>query len=344
MPDTTSNMTHESGEENHDVLCRHTARPQWGLALLVWDTGEKRGYQFEDGRLRIIKKGYYELLVEEVLPPEHALGIIETLRRRLGWKDEPVKRASRSRHDVVQLQHQIELFGILYPKRFQGTRWAREKRGIDVPRSLKRHREQAILSAKRFFSKDRLEALITAEKYSLIVDSMREICAETDLVTKAQTSPLMELSESDERDLAKALYELLHNENRLAISFERFVSTLARAGGKSPSWELATVFLALFKPKEHICVRPSTMRKQAMQISSALKVPRVPSAPDYERLRALAEKVRDHHIKAENRPRDLLDIRDFMVVTLTPKSIEQMKTMSHSRLRSTNDDDDKAAA
>ena len=36
-----------------DRLYRHSKRKQWGFAVLAWEKEGKRGYQFEDGELRV---------------------------------------------------------------------------------------------------------------------------------------------------------------------------------------------------------------------------------------------------------------------------------------------------
>ena len=49
-------------------LFRHSKRPQWGIAALVWELNGKRGYQFSDGKLRVFKQGFYGLFESAVAP------------------------------------------------------------------------------------------------------------------------------------------------------------------------------------------------------------------------------------------------------------------------------------
>src|SRR5688572_12808538 len=46
----------------HQSLFQHASRPEWGGALIAWERDGKRGYQFEDGQLRIFTTGHYYLL------------------------------------------------------------------------------------------------------------------------------------------------------------------------------------------------------------------------------------------------------------------------------------------
>ena len=61
-PDTSAETPSEAAAPK---LYQHTKRPEWGLAILAWDRGSRRAFQFEDGKLRVFKQGYYEM-VEEV--------------------------------------------------------------------------------------------------------------------------------------------------------------------------------------------------------------------------------------------------------------------------------------
>jgi hypothetical protein len=154
---------------------------------------------------------------------------------------------------------------------------------------------------------------------------MRSVCEETDLVTASQLKPLKSVSEDRVSELAEGLNDLLHGDDQLAIRFERFVAALAAATGKKPSWPLATIFLALAQPHEHVIVKPRVVRTQAAALQPGLKVSAVPSAPVYERLRALVVAVGERLASAGQEARDLMDVADFMDETLSPKALEKLR-------------------
>ncbi len=319
MQQATSNIDQKSSKK-HGVLYQHKARPEWGLAVLAWERGDKRGYQFEDGKLRVFKKGYFKLLEAVDQEPEESTSVAQALQRRIGWRQQAPATATRTRVNSVPFEQQIAYFEELYPKGFQGSKWAKEKRGIDSKRRLKRHREEAVIEARNILGQERLRERLDAGESAGVIQSLIALCDETDLITKRQSQPLSKVGEENAQEVAEGLYELLYGEERLAIRFERFVDTLARVTRKKPSWQLATVFLALTQPKDHVCVKPRNFKTQAASMSQGLKVTAVPSAPVYERLRDMAAEVRDQLVEADYRPRDLLDVYDFMDTTLSPKS------------------------
>ena len=65
------------------ALYRHSRREQWGLAILALEEGDRRRYQFEDGRMRTFKKGYWRLLVEVSRPDDETRTIVGDLISKL---------------------------------------------------------------------------------------------------------------------------------------------------------------------------------------------------------------------------------------------------------------------
>ena len=49
-------------QANASELVRHVRRPSWGVGVEVWERNGKRAYQFSDGKMRVIKEGFFHLL------------------------------------------------------------------------------------------------------------------------------------------------------------------------------------------------------------------------------------------------------------------------------------------
>lgn len=321
----TGAKTEGKESKKTDVLYSHKTRKEWGFALLVWDHDDKRGYQFEDGKLRVFKKDYFGLLEMSDAPSEDTAPVVAALRRRLGWREQAVPKKPKRSVESVLFEHQLALFRELYPKGFQGSKWAKEKRGIDTTRQLQRHRDMALVQARKLLCRSRMTTLIENEEYGAIIKTLIEIGNATDMIAKSKLRPLEQLHEQGVRELAENLFELFHGDAQLAIRFERFVDALVRTTGKHPSWQLATVFLSLVFPKEQFCVKTPTMRFQAACLGRQLTISAMPNAPMYERLRTMALDVEQRLMAAGYHPRDLLDIYDFMETTLSPKAMKRIE-------------------
>lgn len=323
---THANSNNETQTQNAEPkLFRHKLRPQWGLAVIAWEGEGKRGYQFEDGKLRVFKEGFFDRL-EAVAPEGGGEATIEVLTQRLDWKQNASPTTKRRPIETISFGEQLSTFSDLYPKGFQGLLWSKDKRGIDTKRGLKRHRDQGVVQAQRLFAEGRLRALIDAGESAKIIESILELGRGTDLVTKKHLAPLGGVADEAAQELAESLLDLLHGSDSLAIRFERHVVTLARTTGQKPTWPLATLVLALFSPKEYLFIKPTVLKTQAATVSPHLKVTNVPSAPAFERLCELAATVREKLVTKDYRPRDLLDVLDFMSATLAPKVIKAVRS------------------
>lgn len=309
-------MKHAKTIIDTNIIYRHNARADWGDAILAWDRGGKRGYMFEDGKLRVFKDGWYHHLSEVDQPLPKAAATAARLQRKLGLDAlrRPIK------HDGMSFEDQLTVFEMLYPQGFTADGWAIDKRGEGAKRRLKRHRDIAIADARERLDAGRLDVLITADHIDEAWGEVIAVLDGTDLVTKRHVAGLRELGTEARRSLVECVRGLLWGDESYEVRFERFVATLALLTGKEPSWQLATVLSALVHPDQHIAVRPNIMRAQAAWMAPNLAWSKVPTAPLYTRLQRMAEAVREELRQAEQAPRDLLDVADFMWTTLRPKA------------------------
>lgn len=121
-------------------------KPQWGTAFLAWERNGRRAYQFEDGRLRKIREGYYDLLE----PVDEDETSVEHVRKNLlaALQSHRTGTVRKVLEAACTVEEQLALFTKLYPKGFKDPKWVDEKRGSTDGRSLKRHRVPSMQAAK----------------------------------------------------------------------------------------------------------------------------------------------------------------------------------------------------
>jgi hypothetical protein len=331
-------MNH-SATLNENLIYQHTLRPQWGLAIPVWRKDDKRAFQFEDGEVRVFKRGYLDLLQAVDAPPDKTARTLA----RLGVADDLGKKIDTK--GALPFAAQVALFASLYPKGFKGSKWRKAKRGFDAKRRLKRHRNPAITEATTVLAEEPLKAMVAAGEYVELHQRLVGLLESTNLVTKAQVRPLKELPEAQIRLVAMALHGLLHGDGKFPIRFERWVTELETALGKTPKWSLVTAPLALAKPGEYVCVKRSSFTRQAKWMAPRLRGLSKVSARTYERLNRMAKMVGDELESAGLAPRDMIDVYDFIVDTLTPKNIEKARAMhAESTSKGTSDGETEAVS
>ena len=311
--------TRTSKPDGLPALYQHAVKTEWGLAILAWERDGKRGYQFEDGKLRIFKDGYFDKLVEVDRSLAETEDVVADLSRQLGRTENRLERkeAGVSGKPLLSFEDQLSIFSSLFPQGFDDPKWISDVRGEDASRRLKRHRQPAISDAQTKLDAETMTRLVTSEDYDTICDLLSEVFAGTDLVATKRAKAIAKLKDTDKRLVSTHAYELLYGEDHFEVRFSRWVRILRSVFGKT-SWQLATVLPALSEPAKHVCVRPSSFREQAAWMAPRLKMASRPDARLYMRLVEMADTVRQKLEDNSLVPRDLMDVYDFMWTTLRP--------------------------
>ncbi len=328
-PSTTDNPISDG------VLYRHTLRPEWGLAILAWEHDGKRGYRFEDGTLRIFKRGFFKLFDEVDVDIAKTRALSRALHRdadrRATSEATAAGPAAADQEDRVALSDQIDYFTDLFAKGFRDPHWQTQKRGAEAGRRLKRHRQSAIDDARKRLASTRMAQAIESGDHQGAMDDLLAVLDSTDLVGKKRVDAIRELDAAESTALLSALRALLWDDGSFAVHFDAWLSALRRAMGTAASWELATAPLALVHPDKHVCVRRSTFRAQAAYMSPRLRIDLKPSIAVYQRCLEMARRVMERLRQSGLEPDDLLDIHDFMRETLRPQAQNAIAAKNRSQ-------------
>lgn len=295
----------------------HATRQDWGVGVLAWEDGGKRGYLFADGEERTLASGFYELMgrVEQPSPEQKAISV--RLQRMLAGR-------GHARHVATEAQgpsfhDQIARLRETYPDGLLDSKWVEDVRGAGAQSRSLRHREALIMEAQEQFSVEKLDALIGSQQYAQVWDLMVTVLSHSDLVPKVQLKQPKAVNYEQQRDLASATRELLYGKVPYEQRFDRFVAALTAHMGEPAHWEIATALSAVVYPTEHMCVQPTFFRKQLKTICSPGAPPAAkPSGAEYIRVMAVVRVVIKKLAEQGEVTRDLLDVLDFMTLTLKP--------------------------
>ena len=295
----------------------HATRQDWGVGVLAWEDGGKRGYLFADGEERTLASGFYELMgrVEQPSPEQKAISV--RLQRMLAGR-------GHARHVATEAQgptfhDQVARLRETYPDGLQDSKWAEEVRGEGAQSRSLRHREALIMEAQEQCSAEKLDALIGSQQYAQVWELIVNVLSHSDLVPKVQLKQPKSANYEQQRDLASTTRELLYGKGPYEQRFDRFVAALAAHTGEPAHWEIATALSAVVYPTEHMCVQPTFFRKQLKTICSPGAPPAAkPSGTEYIRVMAVVRVVTKKLAEQGEVTRDLLDVLDFMCFTLRP--------------------------
>lgn len=339
-PNESGQMLETNGSTLHDPssndtvrpIVRHTRREHWGRALMVWERENKRGYQFEDGEVRVFAEPYFSLLQ----PAKNPDPMLRYHLREKAFANGVLERSAkdgrgRNARPRPSLDDQVTVFEELYPEGFHGTEWTELTRARLEGRRLKRHRDPAIAEAKERLGAGALRSCIERGEPAEVFQRIVEVVGNTDLATRKQLDVFRSIPVDAE--LADAMVCFVHDIRQGDLAtMARLRGALARHGARVLPWPALTAPRALLWPSDHMCIRPSVIRAQAKLIGEHYKPEQSPSAASYSRCLELGMLVRGHLTKVGFLPRDLFDVAAFMQVTLSSKVKDRLvSAMVHRR-------------
>jgi hypothetical protein len=304
-----------------DALYRHEKRDQWGVALFVWERDGKRAFRFADGEVRVFKKGFYEMMVPAATPSD---GSADELRALI------FSGGSGKKGEVIpSIGDQLVLFLAEYPKGFAGDAWQDMHRGqhVEGSRRLKRHRDPTIADAREKLAFERITELLNVGNHAGIRDALVEVLAATDLVPSAQVNALRETRPT--RELSLAIQAIARDPEN--ATFTALQNALVTAQGPANAWQILTAMLSLLAPHKHLCVRPNALVSQGKIVMLRFTAPKVTEA-GYQRYLEVVRFVDDELTQLGHAPGDMLDLHDFMAITMRPGARKELERI-HLQLK-----------
>jgi hypothetical protein len=288
-------------------LFSHKKRSDWGVGVLSGEQDGKRRYLFEDGEERIMGAGGIELMHKVELPDRDQQATCARLMTLLAKREGRAESAESP--GVSALLKQLDRLHKKYPGGFFGKAWradekiasARQNRSGSAPKL------QAALALKN------LEKLERARRYDEIWGQVVTLLGESALAS----GPLKAVSGLEQQRLiCERTRELLHDTGSYEARFDRFVAAYETVFHEAPSWQTATALPALMSPVDHVYVEPTLFRKQLKALSRYSAFPARPSGGAYTRCLGMAQALANMLAARGEVPRDLLDVHDFVRVTV----------------------------
>ncbi|MEZ4288324.1 MAG: hypothetical protein R3A47_09320 [Polyangiales bacterium] len=301
-------------------IFEHVSRKEWGRSVLITEIADRRTYLFVDGKERSFRPDYWHKMESVDIAGNEAFRIDKLARRN----QEPTPGSSRKSYappkkPSITFEQQVAYFMTLYPAGFEDDKYIKSERGGSDAEG--RLIEASIEEATTALSESNLQAMIDANDFSKVHRIIVDLMGSTKNTTqKSEAARVMNLSTDYHAELARALYALLYGTKNYGLRFDAFVSALPVDGG--PSWPMATLLPALVFPQEHIFVKPTFLKKQALILDIDPRYDTSPNATTYARFLEGAIKARELLQVAGQRPRDLFDVYTFISKTLSPKAIK----------------------
>ena len=301
----------------------HVSRKDWGRSVLLLEIPDKRTFLFEDGSERSFRPDYWHKMEIVEVQGNEAVRI-DRLARRNQTPPPGSSRKSKAppKKPDITFEQQVAYFMKLYPVGFEDEAYIKAERGEPGTKSFEKLKEAALERAEDRLSQKNLQELIDAGNYEDLHQMVYEFLTSTKSTTqKAEATRFKNMPETMRETFAHALYELLYGERTYPIRFDSLVAALDVEGG--PTWPLATLLPALVYRADHVFVKPTFFKKQALILDIDPKYDTSPNATTYEQFNEAAKKTMELLQEAGQRPRDLWDVHVFICITLSPKAIKE---------------------
>ncbi len=300
----------------------HTSRKDWGRSVLLLEIPDKRTFLFEDGAERSFRPDYWHKMELSEVQPNEAVRIDRIARRN----QVPAPGSSRKsrvppKKPDITFEQQVTYFMGLYPVGFEDEAYIKVERGEPGTKAGERLKEAALEHAEERLLPKRLDELIDGDRADELHQLVYEFLIGTkSTIQKAEATRFKNLPAETHAVVGESLRELLYGDRSYPIRFDSYVAALDVEGG--PTWPLATLLQALVYPANHVFVKPTFMKKQALILDIDPKYDTMPNATTYEQFVQAAQKTMELLQEAGQRPRDMWDVHTFICKTLSPKAIK----------------------
>jgi len=315
-------MTQTTSETGALFLFKHATRTDWGVGVLIREDAGKRGYLFEDGAERTLANGYHQLM-RRVEDPTAAQRAFYERQRTL---------IARRESGSSSFLDQLERFHATYPDGFMDGAWLVNVRGEGVAQRAPRHREALVRDAQEQLSAEALDALIKTQGWQQVWKRVTTVLSHTDLVPGPQLKKSVCVNNDVLRGLALAVRELLHGKGAYEPRFDAYLAALTPIYHEAPHWEFATALSAAYHPADHFCVQPTLLRQQLKALSASASLSARATSATYRRISNIVRLISKKLSEQNQVPRDLLDVYDFVRVTLaSPSKLKAPSTKAHAK-------------
>jgi hypothetical protein len=289
----------------------HTSRKDWGRSVLVLEIPDKRTFLFEDGAERSFRPEYWHKMEIIDVQANEAVRIDRLARRNQAPAPGSTRKSKAPpKKPEITFGQQVAYFVTLYPVGFEDESYIKSERGLAGAKGREKLKDAAIERAEDLLSQKNLDELTGNRSYEEIHQMIYEFLTSTKSTTqKAEATRFKNLPEDSRENVALALRELLYGERTYPIRFDAFVAALDVEDGVYPA--------------DHLFVKPTFLKKQALILDIDPKYDTTPNSTTYTQFLEAAKKTMELLQEAGQRPRDLWDVHVFICKTLSPKAIKE---------------------
>lgn len=199
------------------------------------------------------------------------------------------------------LPQSIQFFLEQFPEGFYGERFTRNER---------EYKAKASVLAKEMLGKTALGSLLNKHDYNEAAKRALKIVNTTNLIFPNEKMSLKDglVNPSNQRNFCDVLHEMLYGKKNMEKRFNSFAGVLEELG--AAKWTIATYFLFLIRPEEHMFIKPTITKHSAELCGFEINYRPQLNWLTYKSVLDFSQYLFD--ALSELKPRDMIDVQSFM--------------------------------
>lgn len=288
---------------------KHATKTEWGLGeVLGGEYGGRVRVLFEDVGVKEFQLDHARFV--RVSGDEADSPYLTALVKSFNAEQANPKKSGKVRNgEFVSFSKAVENFLSFFPAGFQDQAYlygAQNERQYKLAANELMH---------QLLGRDEFRRLLAAGQYKEIVERCKKVMNKTNLIHHYEKIWFSNgvAAEEAQKKFAEALFDMLYGNDELRIRFERFSAMLYEVN--SAKWPIATYFLFVAFPEEHLFLKPEVTQNAAAVLGLEINYRPELNWLTYSRVLELAKLIKDRLAacrRDELKPSDMIDVQSFI--------------------------------
>ena len=280
---------------------KHIKKNEWGVGKVISVENHKIEIDFLNCGIKLLNSKI--ALLEEVLD-EGEIGKFKENKLITSLNNKKNKKSTFV--ESISLEELTIIFNKTYPNGFYDIKY------LELERSNK---EKLSNDFKKNFSKENLSKKIKNKDYKDLIETSKKLISATKIIHSIEKTTFRKAISIDKNQelfikiLYMTLYEFETLDEKSFYNYKEFFNEIS-----CNKWTLITYFLNMINPKKYAFLKPKMSKKAAEVFGFNLNYNMVPNWETYNSLLLNSNKLMED--LKELKPRDYIDIENFMQITI----------------------------
>jgi hypothetical protein len=293
---------------------KHATKTEWGIGeVLADESGGNLQIFFEDDGPKIFDPAHDHAKFVRLSGSDGESDYLTALvKHHHSQAAKPTPTGAKKKPEFKPFAQAVANFLGYFPAGFRDPAYR------DGAGNERAYKMEAHLLMTQLLNKELFLSLLRKGEFKEISDQAKRVVGKTNLISPYEKIWLSNslAPETNQKNFAESLYDLLYGQDEMQPRFERFAEMLAAV--RAAKWPIATYFPFITFPKDHMFLKPVVTQDAAAVLGQEINYRPELNWLTYSQVLALAERIRKELYKdgrEDLKPQDMIDVQSFIWVT-----------------------------